>query len=56
VGQGVSLKCADAPDYRWYFNCGEGSNNKVELMGAWVTLTIVKRLEIQCLQVLGISK
>jgi ribonuclease HI len=53
---GGSLKCLDALDYRWYFNYGEGSNTKAELLGAWATLTIAKCLEIQHIHVLGDSK
>jgi ribonuclease HI len=55
-GVGSSLKCIDGSDTRWYFNCGEGSNNKAELLGAWATLTIAKIMGIQHIQVLGDSR
>jgi ribonuclease HI len=55
-GAGGSLKCADGPYYIWNFNCGTVSNNKVELLGVWATLTISKRSEIQHIQLLGDSK
>jgi ribonuclease HI len=55
-GAGGTLKCFEAPDYRWYINCGAGTNTKAELMGAWASLTIARLLEIQHLQVMGDSK
>jgi hypothetical protein len=27
-GAGGTLKCTEAPDYRWYINCGAGTNTK----------------------------
>jgi hypothetical protein len=36
-GAGGSLKRLNNPDVRWIFNCGGGSNTKVELVGAWET-------------------
>jgi ribonuclease HI len=55
-GAGGSLKIIDALDVRWFFNCGEGSNTKAELVGAWASLSIAKLLDIQHIQVLGDSK
>ena len=42
--------------YKWYLNCGEGTNMKVELLGVWETLYIANYLSISKLQVLGDSK
>jgi ribonuclease HI len=42
--------------YKWYLNCGEGTNTKVELLGVWATLYITNYLSISKLQVLGDSK
>jgi ribonuclease HI len=55
-GAGGSLKLIEGPVVRWLFNCGEGSNTKEELVGAWASLTIAKILEIQHVQILGDSK
>jgi ribonuclease HI len=55
-GLGGTLKCINTPDYRWYINCGIGSNTKAELLGAWASLLIARHLGIQQLQVLGDSK
>jgi ribonuclease HI len=41
---------------KWTYNCGEGTNSKVELLGAWATLTLATRLHILDLQVLGDSR
>lgn len=50
-----SIKCLDSPDYKWYFNCGDGTNTKSELLGTWATLTISKHLDIHYIQILGDS-
>jgi hypothetical protein len=42
--------------YKWYFNCGIGSNTKAELLGAWTTLYIANLLTLNKLQILGDSK
>jgi len=46
-GAGGTLKCIEAPDYRWYINCGARSNMIAELMSVWAVLTIAKFLEIK---------
>jgi ribonuclease HI len=50
------LKRLNALDVRWIFNCGEGSNTKAELVGAWATFAIAKLLDIHHIQILGDSK
>jgi ribonuclease HI len=50
------IKCLDSIVYRWFVNCGGGTNTKVELLGAWATLTLAKYLNIQNIQMLGDSK
>jgi ribonuclease HI len=55
-GAGGSLKIIDGSVVRWFFNCGEGSNTKAELVGAWESLSIAKILEIQHVHILGDSK
>jgi ribonuclease HI len=41
---------------RWFFNCGDGSNTKVELVGAWATFIMEKVLHLHHLHILGDSK
>jgi ribonuclease HI len=55
-GAGGTLKCIEAPDYRWFISCGAGTNTKAELMGAWASLLIASLLNIHHLQVMGDSK
>jgi ribonuclease HI len=55
-GAGGAIKCPNSQAYRWFFNCGDGTNTKDELLGAWATLTISKLLDLQYIQVLGDSK
>jgi len=55
-GAGGTLKCLEAPDYKWFINCSAKSNTKVELVGAWATLTIANLLDLKSLQALGDSK
>jgi hypothetical protein len=53
---GGTLKCINLPDYKWYINCGVGSNTKAELLGAWTSLLIECHLGIHQLHVMGDSK
>jgi ribonuclease HI len=55
-GTGGAIKCSESPDYRWYFNCGAGTNTKAELLGAWASLIIAKHLDLHYIQILGDSK
>jgi ribonuclease HI len=55
-GAGGSLKRLNEQDVRWFINCGEGSNTKVELMGAWAAMTIANLLGFHHIQMLGDSK
>jgi ribonuclease HI len=55
-GVGGSLKRLNALDVRWIFNCGEGSNTKAELVGAWTTFMMAKLLDTHHIQMLGDSK
>jgi ribonuclease HI len=55
-GAGGLIKIGENISYRWNFNCGMGSNTRAELLGAWATLTLAYRLDIEQLQVLGDSK
>jgi hypothetical protein len=55
-GAGGVIKTSDISVYRWYFNCGEGTNTKAELLGVWATLLLANHLSIHKLQILGDSK
>jgi hypothetical protein len=50
------VKFSDSVEYRWYFNCEEGTNTKAELMGMWASLFIAKQLDILDIHLLGDSK
>jgi ribonuclease HI len=55
-GAGGAIKCPNSQAYQWFFNYGDGTKTKAELLGAWATLTISKLLNLQYIQVLGDSK
>jgi ribonuclease HI len=55
-GAGGIIKISEAEEYKWTFNCGNGSNTKAELLSAWVTFTLANKLTITYIQVLGDSK
>jgi len=55
-GAGGVIKTYDISVYGWFFNCREGTNTKVELLGVWATLLLEKHLSLHKLQVLGDSK
>jgi ribonuclease HI len=55
-GAGGVIKLNDHIEYRWTLNCGGGTNTRVELMGAWVVLTLAQRLSITDIHVIGDSK
>jgi len=50
------LKLPDSTFIGWTFHCVHGTNNKVELLGAWATLRLELHLSIKHLQMLGDSK
>jgi ribonuclease HI len=41
---------------RWTFNCGQGTNTRAELLGAWATLYLASRLHIDTLLLIGDSR
>jgi ribonuclease HI len=55
-GAGGVIKTLESTVYRWFINCGDGTNTKAELLGVWATLTLATHLSLQKLQVLGDSK
>jgi ribonuclease HI len=40
----------------WFLNCGEGSNNKAELMGLWASLYLASCWSLSHIHVLGDSR
>jgi ribonuclease HI len=55
-GVGGVFKTLDLIVYKWIFNCGRGTNNRVELLGVWATLRLALHLSFLGLQFLGDSK
>jgi ribonuclease HI len=49
------IKITKNSSYRWTFNCGLGTNTRVELPGIWAILYLASRLHIEALQILGDS-
>jgi hypothetical protein len=42
--------------YRWTLNGGQGTNTKAKLMGAWASLILAQRINIDVMILLGDSK
>jgi ribonuclease HI len=55
-GAGGKITINPQTSYRWTLNCGQGSNMKAELMGAWASCILASRLHISELLLLGDSK
>jgi ribonuclease HI len=55
-GEGGVLRINKHMVYKWTFNCGPGTNTRVERLGVWETLTLATRLHILDLQVFGDSR
>jgi hypothetical protein len=55
-GAGGIIRGSTMMVYKWYLNCGIGSNTKAELIGAWATLYIANLISLNNLQILGDSK
>jgi len=55
-GERGVIKTWDSIVYKWTFYCGKGTNTRVELLGAWVTLMLADYLEIPCIHIMGNSK
>ena len=49
------IKLSDHTKYTLTYNCGEGNNTKVELLGIWATLLLASILNLLDIQVLGDS-
>jgi hypothetical protein len=45
-GAGGKIRINGHISYKWFFNCGMGTNTKAELLGAWALLTLESRLSI----------
>jgi ribonuclease HI len=55
-GAGGYILINSHTSYKWTLNCGQGTNTKAELMGAWASLILAQRLNIEVLLLLGDSK
>jgi ribonuclease HI len=55
-GAGGVIRVNDHQSYKWFFNCGPGTNTRAELLGVWALLTLASRLSISDLLVQGDSK
>jgi len=55
-GAGRVIKLNGSINYHWRFNCRVGTNTRRELLGVWVLLLMVIKLNIYHLQVVGDSK
>jgi hypothetical protein len=49
-GAGGVIKITENFVYMWFFNCGGGTNSKVELLGIWASLSLAIFLGIHRLQ------
>jgi ribonuclease HI len=50
------IKASTTSIYRWTLCCGPGTNTRAELLGAWATLLLASRLNIDRLHLIGDSK
>jgi ribonuclease HI len=55
-GAGGLIRINKNSIYRWTFCCGPGTNTRAELLGAWATLHLASRLNIEHLQLIGDSR
>lgn len=55
-GAGGIFKTHPNRTTKWFLNCGEGSNNKAELMGLWASLYLASRWSLIHIHVLGDSR
>jgi ribonuclease HI len=55
-GVGGVIMITEYKIFKWYFNCGSGTNTNAELLGVWALLTLVVRLDISEIFVQGDSK
>jgi ribonuclease HI len=55
-GAGGHIFISSHTSYRWTLNGGQGTNTKAELLGAWASLILARRLNIEVLLLLGDSK
>jgi hypothetical protein len=51
-GAGGLIRITENSLYKWTFSCGPGTNTRAELLGAWATLHLATRLNIDHLQLI----
>jgi hypothetical protein len=55
-GAGGLIRTNKNSFFRWTFCCGPGTNTRAELLGAWATLHLASRLNIEHLQMIDDSR
>jgi ribonuclease HI len=55
-GAGGHIFINSYTSYRWTLNDGQGTNTKAELLGAWASLILAQRLNIEVMLLFGDSK
>jgi len=55
-GAGGLIRLTENSIYKWTFSCGPGTNTRVELLGAWASLLLARRLNLENLHLIGDSK
>jgi ribonuclease HI len=55
-GAGGVIRIKEICSYKWFLNCGSGTNTRAELLGAWALLTLANRLSLKTIHVMGDSK
>jgi hypothetical protein len=55
-GAGGILKISEHRIIHWLINCGPGTNNRAELMGAWALLTLASRFPYRSSRLWGTQR
>ena len=50
---GGVIRINEICSYKWFLNCGSGTNTRVELLGAWALLTLANRLSLKTIHIMG---
>ena len=52
-GAGGVIRINEISSYKWFLNCGSSTNTRVEVLGAWVLLTLANRLSLKTIHIMG---
>jgi ribonuclease HI len=55
-GAGGLIRLTENSIYKWIFSCGPGTNTRAELLGAWASLHLARRLNLENFHLIGDSK